>query len=299
MTAMLGQDRNIGFIGLGNMGGPMTRNLLKAGFKVIGYDLQTSLCDQAAATGVVIKSRVADVAAIADVIITMLPTGAHVVAVWTDAAKSARPGTLFIDCSTISVEAARTSHKLAAELGLQSLDAPVSGGVEGAVAATLTFMVGGHQAARDRAQDILSAMGRRVVACGEDGAGQAAKICNNMLLGISMVGTSEAFALGKKLGLTHQALFDVLSTSSGQCYALTTHCPVPGPVPNSAANRAYKAGFASRLMLKDLELSQVAASSTQTATLLGKAARDIFLKMEARGDGEKDYSAVIQLIEAQ
>lgn len=299
MTVMLGQDKTIGFIGLGNMGGPMTRNLLKAGFEVIGYDLQASLCEQAAATGLSIKSCVADVAAAADIIITMLPTGAHVVSVWADVAKSARPGALLIDCSTISVEAARASHKLAAEFGLQSLDAPVSGGVEGAMAGTLTFMVGGHQAARERAQAVLSAMGRRVVACGGDGAGQAAKICNNMLLGISMVGTSEAFALGKKLGLTHQALFDVLSTSSGQCYALTTHCPVPGPVPNSAANRAYKAGFASRLMLKDLELSQVAASSTQTATPLGKAARDIFLEMEARGDGEKDYSAVIQLIEAQ
>lgn len=299
MTIMLRQDKTIGFIGLGNMGGPMARNLLKADFTVVGYDLQTSLCEQAAATGVSIKSCVADVAAIADIVITMLPTGSHVVAVWNDAVKAARPGALFIDCSTISVEASRTSHQLAAEAGLQSLDAPVSGGVEGAVAGTLTFMVGGAQAARERAHAVLLAMGRRVVACGDDGAGQAAKICNNMLLGISMVGTSEAFALGKKLGLTHQALFDVLSTSSGQCYALTTHCPVPGPVPNSAANRAYKAGFASRLMLKDLELSQLAASSTQTATLLGKTARDIFLKMEARGDGEKDYSAVIQLIEAQ
>lgn len=299
MAIMLRQDKTIGLIGLGNMGGPMARNLLKAGFTVIGYDLQTSLCEQAAATGVSIKPGVADTAAIADIVITMLPTGAHVVAVWTDAAKVARPGALFIDCSTISVEAARESHKLAAEAGLQSLDAPVSGGVEGAAAGTLTFMAGGDQAARERAQAVLLAMGRRVIACGKDGAGQAAKICNNMLLGISMVGTSEAFTLGKKLGLTHQALFDVLSTSSGQCYALTTHCPVPGPVPSSAANRAYKAGFASRLMLKDLELSQVAANSTQTTTPLGSAARDLFLKMEAQGDGEKDYSAVIQLIEAQ
>jgi 3-hydroxyisobutyrate dehydrogenase len=296
---MLRQDKTIGFIGLGNMGGPMALNLLKAGFTVIGYDLQTSLCEQAAATGVSIKSGLVDVAANADIVITMLPAGAHVVAVWNDAVKAARPGVLFIDCSTISVEAARAAHKLAAEAGLESLDAPVSGGVEGAVAGTLTFMVGGDQAARERAQAVLSAMGRRVVACGEDGAGQAAKICNNMLLGISMVGTSEAFALGKKLGLTYQALFDVLSTSSGQCFALTTHCPVPGPVPNSAANRAYKAGFASRLMLKDLELSQVAANSTQIVTPLGKAARDLFLKMEARGDGEKDYSAIIQLIEMQ
>lgn len=296
---MLRQDKTIGFIGLGNMGGPMALNLLKAGFTVIGYDLQTSLCEQAAATGVSIKSGLVDVAANADIVITMLPAGAHVVAVWNDAVKAARPGVLFIDCSTISVEAARAAHKLAAEAGLESLDAPVSGGIEGAVAGTLTFMVGGDQAARERAQAVLSAMGRRVVACGEDGAGQAAKICNNMLLGISMVGTSEAFALGKKLGLTYQALFDVLSTSSGQCFALTTHCPVPGPVPNSAANRAYKAGFASRLMLKDLELSQVAANSTQIVTPLGKAARDLFLKMEARGDGEKDYSAIIQLIEMQ
>jgi len=296
---MLRQDKIVGFIGLGNMGGPMARNLLKADFTVIGYDLQASLCEDAATAGVLIKPGAADVAAEADIVVTMLPTGAHVVAVWTEAVKAARPGVLFIDCSTISVEAARVAHKLAANAGLKSLDAPVSGGVEGAVAGTLTFMVGGDQAAHTSAQAVLSAMGRRIVACGGDGAGQAAKICNNMLLGISMVGTSEAFALGKKLGLTYQALFDVLSTSSGQCFALTTHCPVPGPVPNSAANRAYKAGFASRLMLKDLELSQVAATATQTVTLLGMSARDMFLKMEARGDGEKDYSAVIQLIEAQ
>lgn len=299
MTNMSGHDKIVGFIGLGNMGGPMARNLLKAGFEVVGYDLQASLCEEAAGAGVLIKLSVADVAAVGDIVITMLPTGAHVVAVWTEAVKAARPGALLIDCSTISVEAARASHKLAADVGLKSLDAPVSGGVEGAVAGTLTFMVGGDEAARMRAQAVLSAMGRRIVACGNDGAGQAAKICNNMLLGISMVGASEAFTLGKKLGLTYQALFDVMSTSSGQCYALTTHCPVPGPVPNSAANRAYKAGFASRLMLKDLELSQVAASATQTVTPLGKTARDLFLEMEARGDGEKDYSAVIQLIEAQ
>lgn len=299
MTFMSEKDKIVGFIGLGNMGGPMAMNLLKAGFTVIGHDLQASLCEVAATAGISIKSCVADVAADADIVVTMLPTGAHVVAVWTEAVKAARPGTLLIDCSTISVEAARASHKLAASAGLKSLDAPVSGGVEGAIGGTLTFMVGGDQPARMRAQPVLSAMGRRVVACGEDGAGQAAKICNNMLLGISMVGTSEAFALGKKLGLTYQALFDVLSTSSGQCFALTTHCPVPGPVPNSAANREYKAGFASRLMLKDLELSQVAATATQTVTLLGMTARDMFLKMEALGDGEKDYSAIIQLIEAQ
>lgn len=297
MIVMSGQDRIVGFIGLGNMGGPMARNLLKADFTVIGYDLQAALCETAAAAGVVIKPSVAAVAAAADIIITMLPTGDHVVAVWSEVVRATRPDALLIDCSTISVEAARTAHKLAAAVSLKSLDAPVSGGVEGAVAGTLTFMVGGDEAVRMRAQAVLSAMGLRIVACGEKGAGQAAKICNNMLLGISMVGVSEAFTLGRKLGLTDQALFDVMSTSSGQCYALTTHCPVPGPVPNSAANRSYKAGFASRLMLKDLELSQVAANATQTVTRLGKTARDLFLAMEARGDGDKDYSAVIQLIE--
>jgi 3-hydroxyisobutyrate dehydrogenase len=292
-------DKTVGFIGLGNMGGPMAANLVKAGFAVVGHDLQAGLCEKAAAAGVSIKTCVADAVADADIVVTMLPTQTHVAAVWAEAIDAARPGTLLIDCSTISVEAARAVHELAARAGLQSLDAPVSGGVEGAIAGTLTFMAGGDQAARTRATAVLSAMGRRTIACGDAGAGQAAKICNNMLLGISMVGTSEAFALGKKLGLTHQALFDVMSTSSGQCYALTTHCPVPGPVPASAANRAYQAGFASRLMLKDLELSQLAAAATQTATLLGMGARDMFLKMEARGDGEKDYSAVIQLIEAQ
>lgn len=296
---MLKQDKVVGFIGLGNMGRPMALNLLKAGFIVIGYDLQQGLCDAAASAGVSIKSSVAEVAANVDILVTMLPTGTHVVAVWSEAVKLARPGALLIDCSTISVEEARTAHQIAANSGLESLDAPVSGGVEGAVAGTLTFMVGGSDAVRDRAQAALSAMGRRNIACGKEGAGQAAKICNNMLLGISMVGTSEAFTLGKKLGLTPQALFDVMSTSSGQCYALTTHCPVPGPVPTSAANRNYEAGFASRLMLKDLELSQVAANATRTATPLGTTARDLFLKMEVRGDGERDYSAVIRLIDAQ
>ena len=207
-------------------------------------------------------------------ILTMLPAGRHVISVWSEILPAVKPGTLVIDCSTIDVESARKAHGMAKERGLLSLDAPVSGGVGGAKGATLTFMAGGAAEAFAKAEPILSQMGKRVVHCGGDGAGQAAKICNNMILGMSMIGVAEAFVLAEKLGLSHQALFDVASTSSGQCWSLTTYCPVPGPVPTSPANNGYKPGFAAALMLKDLKLAQEAARVSGADDAHGRGGRE-------------------------
>jgi 3-hydroxyisobutyrate dehydrogenase len=226
----------------------------------------------------------------------MLPAGKHVVAVWAEIVPVLRPGCLIVDSSTIDVESARKAHALAAERGLASIDAPVSGGTVGAKGATLTFMAGGSVEAFARAEPILSQMGKRVVHCGEAGAGQVAKICNNMILGISMIGISEAFVLAEKLGLSHQALFDVASTSSGSCWALTTHCPVPGPVPTSAANNGYKPGFATSLMLKDLRLAQQAALASGAATPLGAEAAQLYGLFEAAGHAHEDYSAIVTFL---
>ena len=251
---------HLGFIGLGNMGGPMAANLVKTGEHVLGFDVVPASREAAARDGVTIVGNAPSTVEDADVVITMLPAGEHVLSVWNDIVPKARQGTLFIDCSTIDVESARKAHKLAASYGIGTLDAPVSGGVGGAKAATLTFMVGGTDHAFGRGKPILERMGKRVVHCGEAGNGQAAKICNNMILGISMIAVSEAFVLGEKLGLSHQALFDVASASSGQCWSLNTYCPVPGPVPTSPANNGYKPGFATALMLKDLMLAQQAVA---------------------------------------
>jgi 3-hydroxyisobutyrate dehydrogenase len=285
----------IAVIGLGNMGGPMAANLVKAGHEVIGVDLIESLRHAAAATGVRIAADARSAAVEADVIITMLPAGQHVRDVWGQVVQTARPGTLLIDSSTIDVESARASHDIAASHNLLSLDAPVSGGTGGAKAGTLTFMCGGTHDAFARAEPILSAMGKRIVHCGEAEAGQAAKICNNMLLAISMIGVAEAFTLGEKLGLSHQALFDVASTSSGQCWSLTTYCPVPGPVPTSPANNAYQPGFASALMLKDLKLSQDAAESSGAVTPLGAAATALYTRF-AGAHGDMDFSGIIAML---
>jgi 3-hydroxyisobutyrate dehydrogenase len=209
---------------------------------------------------------------------------------------AARPGTLFIDCSTIDVENARKAHAMAAERALLSLDAPVSGGTGGAKAATLTFMAGGEAAAFARAKPLLEAMGKKIVHCGTAGAGQAAKICNNMILGVSMIAVGEAFVLAEKLGLSHQALFDVASTSSGQCWSLTTYCPVPGPVPSSPANSGYKPGFAASLMLKDLKLAQEAAQASGAATPLGALAAQLYGLYAAWGESGSDFSGIIHLI---
>jgi len=241
---------NIAFIGLGNMGGPMAANLVKAGHKVTAFDLMEASRAQARADGAgIADSSVAAVKG-ADVVVTMLPAGKHVLSVWNEVIPSMGKGALIIDCSTIDVESAKQAHALAAKHGIGSVDAPVSGGTGGAKGATLTFMCGGEDKAFATARPVLENMGKKIVHCGGAGAGQAAKICNNMILGISMIAVGEAFALAEKLGLSHQALFDVASTSSGQCWALTSYCPVPGPVSTSPANNDYKPGFASVLMVK-------------------------------------------------
>ncbi|MGI4954806.1 MAG: 3-hydroxyisobutyrate dehydrogenase [Janthinobacterium lividum] len=286
----------IAFIGLGNMGGPMAANLVRAGHQVTGFDLVPASLEAAKAAGVTVAGTAAEAVAGAEVLITMLPAGKHVLAVWGEVLPALAKGALAIDCSTIDVESARRSHALAAERGLLSVDAPVSGGTAGAVGATLTLMTGGSAEAFAVAEPILARMGRKVVHCGEGGAGQAAKICNNMILGISMLAVSEAFVLAEKLGLSHQALFDVASTSSGSCWALMNHCPVPGPVPGSAANRDYAPGFATELMLKDLRLSQQAALAAGAATPMGAEAAALFGLFEASGQGAKDYSAIIQML---
>jgi 3-hydroxyisobutyrate dehydrogenase len=289
----------IGFIGLGNMGGPMAANLVKAGERVHGFDVVPASRDASARDGVQIVATARATVESADVVVTMLPAGEHVMSVWNDILPVARQGTLFIDCSTIDVANARNAHKLAAERGVASLDAPVSGGVGGAKAATLTFMVGGSAHAFERGRPLLERMGKRVVHCGEAGNGQAAKICNNMILGASMIAVSEAFVLGEKLGLSHQALFDVASASSGQCWSLTSYCPVPGPVPASPANSAYKPGFAAALMLKDLKLAREAAESVKAETALGAHAAKIYEEFAKKGHSAQDFSGIINLVREQ
>lgn len=286
----------IAFIGLGNMGGPMAGNLVKAGHKVKGFDLVAASRDAAKADGVSISATAQDAARDADVVITMLPAGQHVLSVWKDIAAVAKKRALFIDSSTIDVESARAAHKIAAEHGLCSVDAPVSGGTGGAKGATLTFMCGGSDADFAAAKPLLETMGKKIVHCGAGGTGQAAKICNNMILGISMIAVCEGFALAEKLGLSHQALFDVASTSSGQCWSLTTYCPVPGPVPTSPANNDYKPGFAAALMLKDMKLSQQAAAASGVTTPMGALATQVYGMHNAWGQGGMDFSSVIHLL---
>lgn len=287
---------SIGFIGLGNMGGPMAANLAKAGHTVTGYDLSAPSCESAAKAGVAIAATAVEAVKDADVVVTMLPAGKHVLSVWRELCEAVKPGTLLIDCSTIDVESARQAHLLAKETSCLSLDAPVSGGTVGATAATLTFMVGGEEAAFARGEAILQGMGKRIVHCGTAGAGQAAKICNNMILGITMAGVCEAFVLGEKLGLSHQALFDVASTSSGQCWSLTTYCPVPGPVPTSPANNGYQPGFAAALMLKDLKLSQEAAGAAGATTEMGARAAALYEEFNKQGHGNDDFSGLINFL---
>ncbi len=283
----------IGFLGLGNMGGPMARNLVKDGHHVWGFDPVPAAREAAAAGGVAIVDEPSHAVREAEAVVTMLPSGRHVIELYETALlKAAAPGTLFIDSSTIDLNEARTAHARAAAAGMRGVDAPVSGGVGGAEAGTLTFMLGGDADGMEAAEPLLAAMGKNIVRCGGPGAGQAAKICNNMILGISMIAVSEAFVLAEKLGLSHEALFRVASTSSGQCWSLTTYCPVPGPVPASPANRDYAGGFAAALMLKDLRLSQAAAAAARTD--LGRAATEIYERFVAEGNGSLDFSGVIK-----
>jgi 3-hydroxyisobutyrate dehydrogenase len=284
----------IAFIGLGNMGSPMAANLVKAGHRVVAFDLVAASRDQAKSDGALIAESTVAAVRGAETVVTMLPAGKHVLSVWTDVVPAMEKGALIIDCSTIDVESARQAHALAASNGVASVDAPVSGGTGGARAATLTFMCGGEEKAFAAARPVLEKMGRKIVHCGGAGAGQAAKICNNMILGVSMIAVSEAFALAEKLGLSHQALFDVASTSSGQCWSLTSYCPVPGPVPASPANNDYKPGFAAALMLKDLTLAQDAAGAAGAATPLGKHAQEIYKAFDSAGNGGVDFSGIIR-----
>ena len=287
---------SIAFLGLGNMGGPMAANLVKAGRRVIGYDPDAAACERARAIGVEIAPSAIAACESAEGIITMLPAGAHVLACWAEILPHARQGSLFIDCSTIEVESARSAHADGAKRGMACLDAPVSGGVGGATGATLTFMVGGDATAFARAMPLLEIMGKRIVHCGGAGAGQAAKICNNMILGVTMIATCEGFLLAEKLGLSAQALFDVASSSSGQSWSLTSYCPVPGPVPASPANHGYKPGFSAALMSKDLRLSQLAAERNGAPTPMGAHATALYEEMLQKGRAGEDFSAIIEML---
>jgi len=289
----------IAFIGLGNMGLPMAKNLVAAGHDVTGFDLsddaKAGLQDAGGATA----ETIADAVAAAEIVVSMLPAGKHVSAVYTEAdgvIANAAAGALLIDSSTIDVDTARSVSRQATEAGFAMVDAPVSGGVGGAAAGTLTFMVGGAEDAFNAAKPILDIMGQNIFHAGGSGNGQVAKICNNMLLGISMIGTAEAFMLGEKLGLDAQTLFDISSTASGQCWSMTSYCPAPGPVPTSPANNDYQAGFTAAMMLKDLVLAQEASSSASADTPMGKRATELYTQMADAGHGELDFSGIMRML---
>jgi 3-hydroxyisobutyrate dehydrogenase len=292
----------IAFLGLGHMGGPMAANLIKAGYTVLGYDPVPAAADAARAHGIPLAESAAEAVEGAAIVLTMLPSGRHVLDAYRGAEgqrgllAAAQPGTLFLDCSTINVTEAQEAAEAAVAAGHRSVDAPVSGGVVGAEAATLTFMVGGEDDDVAVVRPILETMGKRVVHCGAHGLGQAAKVCNNMILGVSMIAVSEAFVLGEKLGLTHEALFDVAAHASGQCWALTTNCPVPGPVPTSPANRDYQPGFAGALMAKDLRLAVNALEHTGVAAEMGQLASRIYDSFVAQGGASTDFSGIINTI---
>jgi 3-hydroxyisobutyrate dehydrogenase len=289
----------IGFIGLGNMGAPMAANLVKAGHQVTGYDIVPAAIAALAAAGGRAAASAAEAVAAGDVVITMLPAGPQVREVYLGnggVLGRARNDALLVDCSTIDVETARAVAAAAREAGFDIVDAPVSGGTAGAAAASLTFMVGGDAAAFARARPVLDAMGRTIVHTGPAGNGQAVKICNNMMLAISMIGVCEAFTLAHKLGLTSQTLFDVVSKSTGQSWALTGYCPVPGPVPTSPANRDYAAGFTAAMMLKDLRLAQQAAGAAAAPTPLGGTAAALYQLFVDEGMGGLDFSAIYRFI---
>jgi 3-hydroxyisobutyrate dehydrogenase len=292
---------NIAFIGTGHMGGPMARNLVKAGHAVTAFDLSAAVLDPVIKAGANKASSANDAVKNADVVVTMLPAGHHVRAVYLDNGilGAAKKGALLIDSSTIDMDSARAVHAAAEKAGFDFLDAPVSGGTGGAEAGTLTFMCGGSDKAFACAQPVLEKMGKKIVLAGGAGAGQAAKVCNNMLLAISMIGTCEAFVLADKLGLDRQKLFDIASTSSGQCWSLTTYCPVPGPVPTAPSNRDYAGGFATALMLKDLKLAQAAAQNAGAATPLGAEAAQLYGLFAAKGHGNVDFSGIIRMLRGE
>jgi 3-hydroxyisobutyrate dehydrogenase len=289
----------IGFIGVGNMGAPMVLNLVKAGHRVTVFDLAPAAVQRCVAAGAAGGRSALEAARGREAVITMLPAGEHVRAVYLGEGgiiHAVPRGTLLIDSSTIDVATSRAVGEAAAKAGLPMIDAPVSGGVGGAEAATLTFMVGGPDDAFARAKHLLETMGKTIVHAGPSGSGQAAKICNNMILGISMIAVCEAFVLAEKLGLEKQKLFDISSKSSGQCWSMTSYCPVPGPVPNSPANRDYAAGFTAAMMLKDLNLAQDASATGGTTTALGAHAARLYQEFSVAGQGAKDFSGIIEMI---
>jgi 3-hydroxyisobutyrate dehydrogenase len=289
----------VGFIGLGNMGLPMAQNLVKAGEMVTGFDLSEYAAERLAAGGGTRAASIPDACREVDAVITMLPAGKEVREVYLapeGVLAVVAPGVLLIDSSTIDVETAREVAQAAADKGIAMVDAPVSGGVAGAQAASLTFMVGGPGAAFARARPLLEKMGKTIVHAGAAGNGQAAKICNNMILGASMIVVCEAFLLAEKLGLDAQKLFDISAKSSGQCWSLTSYCPVPGPVPTSPANRDYKAGFTAAMMLKDLKLAQTAARAARATTPLGAGAAAVYEQFVESGGGNADFSGIIRYL---
>jgi len=286
----------IAFIGLGNMGLPMARNLKGVGHELHVFDTAPEAVEKAAAGSMTAAPSAAEAARRAEFIVTMLPDGPVVLKVFEKMVQAAPAGAVVIDCSTIDIASAKMAHEMARQAGLLLLDAPVSGGTAGAAAGTLTFMVGGSEEAFDKAKPLLDVMGGKIIHCGEGGSGQAAKICNNMLLAISMIGAGEAFALAERIGLSPQAAFDVISTSSGSCWSVNTYCPVPGAGPESPADRDYTPGFATALMLKDLGLAQQAASETAQATPLGEHALQLYQRFAADGGAGLDFSGIIEFL---
>ncbi len=294
--------KTIAFIGLGNMGGPMAANLVKGGFDVMAFDLSQDALALAKKNGCSTAQSVAEAVTDKDAVVTMLPAGKHVRAVYGGADgvfASAKAGALFCDCSTIDVQSARDVATEAKKLGFTMVDSPVSGGVVAAEAGTLAFMVGGTDGAFEAAMPVLDPMAKAVLHAGGDGAGQAVKICNNMLLGITMIGTAEAFVLAKKLGLDPQRFFDISSKASGQNWSMTSYCPEPGPVPTSPANNDYKPGFSAAMMLKDLRLAQDAAQTSGTSTPLGAEAQALYAMFDNLGGGNTDFSGIIQMLSGE
>jgi len=292
----------IAFIGLGNMGGPMSINLVKAGHQVRGYDIVPEKTARAAAGGVEAATSNPDAAKDADFVFTMLPTGKEVREVLVDddeVMDVVGPETIIVDSSTTDLDATEYIHTHAAKRGLRLIDSPVSGGMAGAEAGTLTFMCGGTETAFARAEPILKTMGKNIFHAGDAGAGQAAKVCNNLMLAIQMIAVSEGFALGDKLGIDRQKLFDIASTATSQCWAMTSYCPVPGPVPASPANNDYKAGFTVAMMLKDLMLAREAAATVGASTPVASQVTDMYETFAAAGNTELDFSAIFKMIEAR
>jgi len=291
-------SQTIAFIGLGNMGGGMAANLLAKGFAVRAFDLSAEAMARAVAAGATACDGAAQAVVEADAVVTMLPAGRHVEGVYAEEIFGhARPGTLFLDCSTIDVATARKVIAAASDKSFEMVDAPVSGGIAAANGGTLTFMVGGTDSAFSRAQPILSAMGKAVIHAGDAGNGQAAKICNNMLLGATMIATCESFVMAKKLGLDPQTFYDIASVSSGQSWSMTSYCPVPGVGPASPADNGYQGGFAVALMLKDLKLANEAAALVNASVPMGANAQALYQLLANQGEGGRDFSAIIEMLE--